>query len=159
MSAILIKLDYLSAFRTIVSNFFPIIHVKSYPASLLLCQRAHPTPVNDRGKVCPLLYMCFLFSRIRVVVSMDPSTSSSTLPKNQDILKGCRVNCFATKEIGIISSATLLGGSKSSLLPSEGEELLWLIPVSLFDGRFFTDVPGVITINSSLQLFLKSDKD
>jgi hypothetical protein len=35
-------------------------------ASLLLCQRAHPT-TDDRGKACPLLYVYFLFSRIRVV--------------------------------------------------------------------------------------------
>ena len=73
MSAILIKLDYLSAFCTIVNNFFPIIHVKSYSLYGFIVSEGTPT-TDDRGKECPLLYVCFLFSRIRVVVFQDQTT-------------------------------------------------------------------------------------
>ena len=67
-SAVLIKLDYLPIFPTPLSVILLIIHVKSYS---LYCVRGHTLPrsLGDHGKVCPLLYMYFLFFRIRVVNS------------------------------------------------------------------------------------------
>jgi hypothetical protein len=64
-------------------------HTPLFIASLLLCQRAHPTVTDDRGKVCPLLYVYFLFSRIRVVVqyfALNKKTTSSSRTSQLDLL-------------------------------------------------------------------------
>jgi hypothetical protein len=79
MSAILIKLDYLSAFRTIVNNFFPIIHVKSYS---LYCVRGHTLPRSLEVTLVKCAPFCMYVSYFLVFVLWH--TCLTTVPAKID---------------------------------------------------------------------------